>query len=243
MTARRATAVIAAIVVSLAGCAGDDTGSEELTRTVTPSADAPNEVGDAVDETLSEAQLRSALLTVTELPTGYTRAPDDVDGDDEDGQTVGQDAPCSERFQALDATDDLAVAKADVDFEAGLGVVLQQELSSFREEDELQERVGVVVDVLADCPSFTSEEDGGTTRFTVGELSFPELGDDTVALALAVTSQDLDVRLNIALVRLGRTLMTVSQGGLTADSAVLEQVTRTGLDKLVAVAGDEPTRR
>jgi hypothetical protein len=225
--------VVIALVVGLAGCGGGD--GDERARTVTPTTTAPDDDAEGGgEEALTEEQLQAALLTVADLPTGYTAGADD-DEDEDDSKTTGKDAECSERFAALDAAEDQAVAKADADFEGGFGVVLEQDLSSFDDEDALKDRVDNVVDVLSDCPSFTDTDDEGvTTEFTIGQLSFPKLGDDTVALAITGKAQELDIRANLVVVRLGRTLMTVTQGGLTVDPAALEQATRTGLDKLAA---------
>jgi hypothetical protein len=236
-TARTMTAVTAALVVAVAGCGGGDDGSQERARTVTTATTAPpEEVEGGGDETLTEAQLQAALLTVTDLPTGYTAAADDgVDDDADDGEPVGTDADCSARFEALGESEGTETASADVDFEGGFGVVLEQSLESYEDEDVLTKRFDDVVDVLSECPSFTTTDDAGATiELTISSLSFPKLGDDTVALAVAGTSGDFDIRLNIALVRLGRNVMNVAQGGLTADAAVLEEVARTGLSKLAA---------
>jgi hypothetical protein len=230
---RTITAVTTALVLSLAGCSGGD--GDDRARTVTPATTAPTEeINGGGEEALTEAQLKAALLTVADLPTGYTAAADDdEDEDEDDSKTTGEDAECSERFAALDASEDQAVATADADFEGGFGVILEQDLSSFDDEDALKDSVDNVVDVLSDCPSFTDTDDEGvTTEFTIGQLSFPKLGDDTVALAVTGKSQDFDIRANLVVVRLGRNLMIVTQGGLTVDPAALEKATRTGLQKL-----------
>jgi hypothetical protein len=229
-----------ALALALAACGGgDDGGDGDRARTIavpsSAAAEAPEEGG---EETLTEAQLDAALLTVPDLPTGYTAAAaDDGDEDEDDGDTAGANAECSERFEALGEAEG-SVADAEANFEGGLGVVLEQTLESFEDEDVLAQRFDDVVAVLSDCPSFTTTDDAGaTTELTISPLSFPNLGDDTVALAVAGKSGGFDLRLNLVLVRLGRNAMNLAQGGLTADAAVLEQVARTGLDKLAAAGG------
>lgn len=224
-----------ALALALAACGGGDDGSDgDRARTIAvPSSAAAEAPEGGGGQTLTEAQLEAALLTVPDLPTGYTAAADDGDEED-DGDTAGANAECSERFEALGDAEG-SVADAEANFEGGLGVVLEQSLESFEDEDVLAQRFDDVVDVLSDCPSFTTTDDtGATTELTISPLSFPKLGDDTVALAVAGTSGGFDLRLNLVLVRLGRNAMNLAQGGLTADAAVLEQVARTGLDKLAA---------
>jgi hypothetical protein len=129
-------------------------------------------------------------------------------------------------------------AEAEASFEGGLGVILEQGLESYENEDVPQQRFDDVIAVLNECPTFSdTDASGEKTEFSVSSLSFPKLGDDTVALNIKVKTADFDGAINFAVVRLGRNVMSVAQGGLTADAAVLEQVTRKGLDKLAAVAG------
>lgn len=225
-----------ALSLALAACGGGEDGSDgDRARTIavpnSSAAEAPEEGG---EETLTEAQLEAALLTVPDLPTGYTAAANDGEDDADDGDAAGANAECSERFEALGDAEG-SVADAEANFEGGLGVVLEQTLESFEDEDVLAQRFDDVVDVLSDCPSFiTTDDTGATTELNISALSFPKLGDDTVALAVAGKSGGFDLRLNLVLVRLGRNAMNLAQGGLTADAAVLEQVARTGLDKLAA---------
>lgn len=230
------TVTALALTVVLAGCGGggegDDAGDRARTVAVPSSAaaEAPEGTG---DKTLTEAQLQAALLTVQDLPTGYTLAADDDDADD--GGSAGGDDECSRRFDDLDAEDDTEAPSAEVEFEGGLGVLLSQEVVSHEDEDALKERFDEIVDLVSDCPSFTdTDETGATTEVAIGPLSFPKLGDDTVALALSGQAEGFDIRLNMVFVRLGRNVMSVSQGGLAADAAALEQAARTGIDKLAA---------
>ena len=82
----------------------------------------------------------------------------------------------------------------------------------------VKQRFDDVVEVLSECKSFTSTaEDRGKTELAVGALSFPKLGDDTIALAVTGKTADVEIALNIVTARLGRDVMTASHGGLTAD--------------------------
>jgi hypothetical protein len=237
---RRTLATVALCSLVLAGCGGDDGVDDDRARTLT--APSPTAAEDAAEGTggksLTEAELKAALLTVQELPTGYTldTSPDD---DDDDGDVDGASKECSDRFKALsEANDADKSSEAEVSFEGGFGVILEQSLESYEDDDVVEERFDQFVEVLNDCPTFTqTDEEGGKTEFTIGPLSFPKLGDDTIALNIKFATSDFNGALNLVTVRLGRNVMSVTQGGLTADAAVLEEVARTGLNKLAAATG------
>lgn len=235
LTAKIATTTM--LLVASAACGGSDSESSDRARTITaPSASAEPEApeGDG-DRTLTEAELTAALLTVADLPTGYTAA---ASSEDDESETEAE-GECQEKFESLSAAEGDEAASAEASFEGGgLGTVLEQGLESYEDEGTLEKRFDDVVSVLSDCPTFsTTEDDGTTTEFKVAALSFPKLGDDTVALAITGTTPDFSIAINVAIVRLGRNVMSVIQGGLTADAAVLEQASRTGLDKLAAATG------
>lgn len=225
------------LVLALSACGGGgDAAEDERARTVTAPSSPETEPEGNGDKTLTEAQLQAALLTVPELPTGY-KAAAAQDQDDDDSETAGTSAECSDKFEQLGEAEGQESASAEASFEGGFGVVLEEGLESYEDEDTVQQRLDDVVEVLSQCQTFSSiDDDGVTTDFTIGALSFPKLGDDTVALALTGKTSDLNVSLNFVVVRLGRNVMSVAQGGLTTDPAALEQAARTGLEKL-AVAG------
>ena len=235
LAAKIATTTV--ILVATAACGSGDSGSSDRARTIAaPSASAEPEApeGDG-DRTLTEAELTAALLTVADLPTGYTAVP----ASEDDASETEAEGDCQRQFESLSAAEGDEAASAKASFGGGgLGSVLEQGLESYEDEGTVEERFDNVVSVLSDCPTFsTIEEDGTTTDFTVTALSFPKLGDDTVALAITGTTPDFTIAINVAIVRLGRNVMSVIQGGLTADAAVLEQASRTGLDKLAAATG------
>lgn len=234
MKIRYAAALAMSLTMVTVGCGGGDSASDgDRARTIqAPENEAPADLKSDGDKTLTEAQLKSALLTVPDLPTGYKAGTVEQD----DSETDAGNDECAKKFDALDEGSDDEAAKAEASFEGGFGIVLEQSLKSYEDEDQAQ--FGDIIEVLSDCPSFTSTDaDGTKTEFKLSALSFPKLGDDTLALALTGKTPDFAIVLNLVIVRLGRNVIFVSQGGLTADAAVLEQVTRKGLDKLATVAG------
>lgn len=225
------------LILALTACGGGgDAGDDERARTVSaPSSAAAEPEGDG-DETLTEAQLQAALLTVPELPTGYTAAAAEEEEED-DSEATGNSDECSAKFEELGEAEGQEAASAEASFEGGFGVVLEQGLESYEDEETVSQRFDDVVEVLSECQAFSStDDDGVTTDFTIGALSFPKLGDDTVALAVTGKTPDISVSLNFVVVRLGRNVMSIAQGGLTTDPAALEQAARKGLEKLGAAS-------
>jgi hypothetical protein len=236
-TRTRLAAALIPLFLVTAACGGGEEGGDRARTIDAPPSAAPAEPEGDGDKTLSQAQLQAALLTVQDLPTGYTldtAASDEDEDEDEDLNPASDD--CAARFEALDESNVEPAAEAAVDFEGGFGVVLQQELSSYEDEKDLSEAFEEFATLASDCPSFkdTDADTGETTEFTLGSLSFPKLGDDTLAFAVSIKTPDFEGKLNLVIVQLGRNIMYIGQGGLSADAAVLEQAARTGLQKLAA---------
>lgn len=231
------TALSIAVLLLATACGGSDDSSEDnraRTIEVAPSSAAPEPEGDG-EKTLTEAELKAALLTVQDLPTGYTVGTTDDEG--EDTTTDGGSEECSEKFEALGEADKQDVsAEAEANFEGpSLGTILEQGLESYEDEDVPQQRFDDVLAVLSECPTFSdTDETGAKTDFTVSSLSFPKMGDDTIALNIKVATADFNGSVNFVVVRLGRNVMSIAQGGLTADVPTLEQAVTKGLEKLAA---------
>lgn len=227
-----------ALALLVTGCGGDD--SDDRATTVTPqqsasapAAEQPDE--DAPEGTLSRAQLQEALLTVPDLPTGYKQG---TASRDDDTPTQSDNPECAARFDELDSAEDEAVATAEASFEGpGLGTLLEQSLASFTDQDRQSEQLATITELLSDCPSFTmTDADGAESTVNISPLSFPKLGDETLAVGFAIETPELTLTLNFVTIRVGSTLQTVYQGGLSADAAALEQAARKGTERLQAVS-------
>lgn len=231
------SALSIAVLLLVPACGGSEGSSEDnraRTIEVAPTSAAPEPEGDG-EKTLTEAELQAALLTVQDLPTGYTVGASDEE--EEDRSTAGGSDECSAKFEALGEADEQDVsAEAEASFEGpSLGTILEQGLESYEDEDVPQQRFDDVLAVLSECPTFSDTDDAGSkTDYTVSSLSFPKMGDDTIALNIKVATSEFDGTVNFVVVRLGRNVMSVAQGGLTADVPTLELAVTKGLAKLAA---------
>lgn len=231
--------LVTAALLGLAACGGgsDSDRATTIDPPAASGASSPEEEVEGGDKTLTAAQLKTALITVADLPTGYKVDPSP--SDDDDDTTKSDNPACQKKFDDLDAEDEKDDSvEAEAKFEGpGLGTVLQESLESYEDEDQIKDRFEEVASVLSDCPHFTTTDaKGEKLDYTISALSFPKLGDETLALGVSVKTPDITAVANIVVVRLGRNVMFVTQGGLTADVAALEQASRKGLAKLAAAA-------
>ena len=179
------------------------------------------------------------LLTVADLPTGYSEKAAEPDEDEDNSP-----APCRE-FENVDEIQ--SESKGEKTFskgEASLfgGAELSQEVYIFKSREEISDRFGLFLKLMEnpECRTFeTTDEDGATFKGTLSALSFPKLGDDTIAMHMAaeVSSEgiNLPVAVNLVIFRKGRALNSLSTIGFGASmipATELETIARKALDKM-----------
>jgi hypothetical protein len=173
-----------------------------------------------VDDGLTAAQLKAALLTLDDMPTGWTQekvTPDD-----------GKDPKITPaECEAIgDATDGKPDAKAESKFSAGgFGPTLEQSIASWGEET-----AGMIVkakNALAKCRKFKSAQDGEALTFQVAGLSFPNIGDRTLAVRMTTQAEGLDATFDVVYVAVGKNSVSLIAGGLQpVDGEKLEGIAR-----------------
>ncbi len=210
-------------MVTLAGC-----DQSQPVAAVEGPAGNPDRV-----EALTEKQVKRALLTVDDLPAGWSAdaAPTDTSSDSDSTITPPQ---CGELFDSL-ANTQQPVAKATADFTAGgIGPLLSHTVSAF--ESEVAERLERITKVLAECPAFTSRDGKKATTFEAAALSFPNLGDRTLALRLNGATQGFDVVMDVIVIAAGGNGVSLVAGGLTpVPGATLQEIAKTAMTKLADV--------
>lgn len=212
------------LVVALAGCGADRPERADTVRGPTPTLQ--EDVEEAV--ALTQRQVESALLTVEDMPTGWS-----VDtSEDSDSEDVIEPAECEALFEALDKASD-PVAKAEAAFTAGgFGPFLEHGVSAFEEStaDQLEQ----VVDTLNQCPEFSSTDtEGVTTEFTTAPLSFPNVGDRTLALRFQGSTGGIDVVVDALFIAIGSNGISIVVGGLVPmKGEELESIATTAVEKL-----------
>jgi hypothetical protein len=226
---KRFGVVVVGAVLAVAGCGGGDEKAETISAPAAPSSTAQSVRGAP-----SEAQLRSALLTVNDLPTGFKVEPSDNDEDD--------DAPldaCARRYNDLDNTPETNAPEANRDFSKGIGTFISQTLAAIPNTTELEHRIREFQAFLSECQTFklkTSE--GKVDTYRISPLSFPKLGDTTFAVSMSVQDSDgFEAEFNLALTRVGKAIQLFLMGGLGApDTDQVVEIARKGVERLDRVA-------
>jgi len=238
----RACVTAAAVVLVLAGCGGDDDeGSAqtlpEATDTTTATESASAADGGAL---LTQEQAQAALPVVTDLPTGWADDPENTaTGDDGEEEQISP-AECATVFDSLDSQNLDAPVTVGKSFTQGeFGPFLGVEVSSWNPGDQPgKDDIQAVLDTLAQCPMFTTTDAAGTTSsVTAAGLSFPQMGDATMALRLNIENDIVAATADLVFVVIDNNGVAVTGFGIGAppDPALMEQVMRQTLENVEAV--------
>lgn len=200
-----------------------------------PTKDA-DDASTASYSSLTKTQARAALLTVQDLPTGWS-----VDNSD-DSESNSSDTITPRKCDALlrtlkDASAGRVVAKAEARFTAGgFGPFLSHAVSSY--ESSMASQVQKTTKALSECSNFTSTDDKGVkTKYEASALSFPNLGDRTLALRLSGSTEGIDVVFDVVMVAIGYNTVSLIVGGLTSmKGSELEDLAKKAIAKLDKVA-------
>ncbi|HEX5532149.1 MAG TPA: hypothetical protein VFX33_00240 [Actinomycetales bacterium] len=233
-----AALAIGAVLVS-AGC-GDDRPDRAITiEKPSETAAAKNtEEAPANDagKPLTKEQAEAALLTTQELPTGFSQDDSVIDDEGDDTEDVTSPEVCGKLFSALDDASAEPLVKAERGFTGSSFTILQQVVASH--EKEAAGQLDAVAGALTKCNEFTSTDaDGVETSFSSSSLSFPNLGDKTLAVRMKAESEGMEMTLDVISIAVGQNSISLLTGGLAPiDGSKLEEVARTAVTKLEKAA-------
>jgi hypothetical protein len=173
------------------------TPEPEPTETPVPETDDEEaEIADDdtdVDASVGTGELDRLLLSIDDLPEGWTEIDDEF-VDEEEIVDVAEDqpfdAPCG--IEPLDETVD-AIDEAERSFQGSeLGPFFSQIIMQFGSSDEAEDVMSVMRE-LFNCEEWTeSDEFGEEVTFTVDEVPFEDVGDDAFAILLGISLDDMD---------------------------------------------------
>ena len=166
---------------------------------------------------LTQEEVTAALLTIDDMPAGFSlgTTPDD------NGRGVCGQPAASSVVPSL--------AEARISFTRGAAGPVVQQVSASYEQAKAVEYMAKVRE-SSTCTTYADEEaDGIVSNNTVAEVSFPKLGDDTLALRVG---NDHGLNADIVFIRIGDTVTRVGVAGLTIDSALTEEVARKAEAKM-----------
>jgi hypothetical protein len=204
--------------------------SQSLTATAKVPVAAPVDV--EANGRLTTAQAKKALLTLDDMPTGWAQDRPDPNTDD---PSVTPDR-CSAILNALNGQG-RPLARANASFNAGgFGPQLEQSVTSWPKSQ--LPILKKLTDAFRQCPKFTStSKDGSSATFQAGGLSFPNVGDRTLALRLKAKTDGIDFVLDLVYIAKGNNGITLVVSGLQPlGGATLESLARKAVAHLDAAA-------
>lgn len=222
-------AAAALTVVVLAGC-NDPGGGQVRTGDQASGAGAVAPAPGAPTRVFSAEEAKGALLTVAELPTGWSAEPDD--GATKNATQTYEQCPefgaVTKRFNVTNAP--------DAGFRSPAGSEVSEALLSYPVA-EAKTLVAEFSAATAKCPKLTDQTDEGISfDMHLTALSFPTLADETFAFRTTARLYGNTVHIDLVLVRRGGVIIAVSHTASGAiDTAMTEDVTRRALAKVEAV--------
>ena len=247
---RTATAA-GALCLLLAACSGGDSpettaapsasASETAAASPSPSASASaSPTAAAVPRTA--AQLRKALLTLSDLPAGFQK--EKADGDDDGGvKAVSPKPGCAELVKIMNI-DKIpgTVAEVTAGFSGGqAGPFVQESLTALPSASAADGFVTRFRKAVKGCSAVTVAIPGeGKVRVKVAEISFPELGDGTAAVRFSATDPQFEgLEFDLVVVQSADVIVGLTFFGAGGSDA--QQFTRTAVDKVQETLGSTGT--
>jgi hypothetical protein len=178
---------IVLLASSLLACGGDD-GQRATERDVPP--DGSSTPTDSATVVRSEDELaETLLLDVNDFPLGWSETAESESDDEEDG-------PCDDELESEIEGGDSSGSARSGDFSEGNVASVTQWLATFDSAGDARTRLSLVeefgrclVDAFNDGEADTSE--AGYSDASLGEVSFPALGDSSVVFRIQVTGRVL----------------------------------------------------
>ena len=154
------------------------TSTNILTPTPTVTATpTPTNTATPTPRPIIKQDLEKALLTLEELPAGWSKSPPDKEKDDKATFSF----LCKEYPKK-------AIVGVDADFQKSqLGPFLLSSISLYPPGEAIQqfEKLRATVDA---CPEVKKTEGGSTMTFKVAPMSFPKLGEQSFAIRVSSES-------------------------------------------------------
>jgi hypothetical protein len=220
-------ALVAATVMVAAGCG--DTGHDRAGTVGQPGAHGGSQQPSAHE--FPAAKVKDALLTVSDLPTGWSTKPDRSSSTRDDSGDYAQCPKYAAVIKKANATDHISVR-----FTSPSGSTVEEAIQPLT-ESAARELLTEFADALTACKKVTTKTDDGVPfELYLTALSFPKLADDTFALRVTATVSGITINIDMVLIRRGGVLITVVQTARgRIDTTTTEDVSRRALAKVNSV--------
>jgi hypothetical protein len=210
------TLAVAAMAVAalVAACTGP--------RDLGPSGEPGAPPSSSVTPAPGQDDVRSALLTVDDLPPGFTEIP----VPDTSGLGDFEGCPLLETGQSSDIEAEAAVAFTD-------GTAVVSETILRLPEDSARQAMSGLARVPGECREFTTKVGGVDIAFTLDVLDLAPMGEETVALRLTAQLAGLaELEEHAVTVRHGTILIVTHVASGSADRAVTESIAHAAYEKV-----------
>lgn len=232
-------ASLAVVALLVAGCGGDadgDAGSEPE-----PSATTAlnRERTTGAESQLTQEQAEAALPAASDLPSGWHDDPGRSTATDQLSGRATDPVECGGLLEAipLSGTDAGVSAVAAFSHDRD-GVYLGVMVVSYPPGDERgTDEIRAVRDLLTQCQTFLTDEEGTEYEYRASVFSHPQLGDATVAVRLSIPDENYPFTGERVWVTDDNHVVGVvsfSYGGVP-DTELTEQVVRQTLERLSTV--------
>ena len=161
-----------------------------------------NPVEAVFKDPLTTKQIKSALLKIEDMPSGYTKDPDLVSDEEDEDEITSGSPKCNQLMNAGDSEEDeKPFGEGEVGFkESDFGPFVAESVSSFK-GNRIKDGMGKFREAFESCTAFTTtDKDGAKTKFKVAKMSFPKLGDDTIAVKMSAKEPTLGMSFDFSLV-------------------------------------------
>ena len=226
LSMKRILVVVSALVV-ITACGGNET--PERAGSAAPKGATSNY------SPLSKVELKSVLLSIDDMPTGFAVDPDPSDDEDDDDFTSG-DPGCKALVESSE-DDKNKVADKDASFTQGDFGPFVSESVSIVKKGTASDGFADARDGLGKCKSYVAGKGDDAAKFKVGAMSFPNLGDETLAYQLSGEASGFPFTGHIVAVRLGDNIVFLSGvaiGTSALDPSTFEKIARAAVKKVEA---------
>lgn len=210
----------------------------------TPVSQAPQPKG--AGDQLTSAQAKATLLTVADLPTGWASEKSKKSTADAQSTFKIEPVACQTMYDELAATyDELGATSVGEEakvkekatfFQGSSFVMLEMQVSSF-ETDNRGDQFKSLGERLTKCAKMTFTKEGVKTELTLSPLSFPNLGDQSLAVRMNQKIEGMDAVADFVFVATGHNTVSFMAAGFEPMPVTeLEKVARAGMTKLAVAA-------
>jgi predicted small secreted protein len=226
MRKRHLIIVVAICALFAAGCkANGATNGRARTVPQETASGSPRNKTDT-SKRLTEEQLRAALLTINDMPTGFTLDATNKKDSNSNFQGCEQLAGLEQRSDTENGI--------DVSFtKGGFGPFVSESLGQ-KTEQGAKDALDKFANAFSACKTVRSiGSDGKAIELKLSPLSFPKLGDDTFALRMSGDAEGITVGFDVVVIRRSGVMILILNAGIgSPDSAITETVARKALEKV-----------